>query len=171
MKKNYILFILLFIFAVKISFVSAGEVLVAEAKALPNYPIGVINDPDGYTNVRSGPGKNYSVITKIYKGEYFIIKSTDGEWWSAIAPNGKEGYIHKSRVKIVREDAILTGYINDPDGYTNVRSGPGKKYSVVAKVYEGEMFIILETGEWHKIITKKGIVGYMHYSRINSEEI
>lgn len=60
------------------------------------------------------------------------------------------------------------GQINDPDGYTNVRSGPSVNEEVVAKVQENEVFQILEYGEsWSVIKTPGGKVGYMHTSRIS----
>jgi uncharacterized protein YgiM (DUF1202 family) len=30
--------------------------------------------------------------------------------------------------------------INDPDGYTNVRSGQGASYGIIARINEGEVF-------------------------------
>ncbi len=63
------------------------------------------------------------------------------------------------------------GQINDPDGYTNVRSGPSTNEEVVAKVQENEVFQILKYGEsWSVIKTPGGKVGYMHTSRISPLE-
>jgi hypothetical protein len=57
--------------------------------------------------------------------------------------------------------------INDPDGYTNVRSGPGTRYDVVSRVVEGEIFyVIYQQGNWWRVRTREGISGYMHRSRI-----
>ena len=60
------------------------------------------------------------------------------------------------------------GQINDPDGYTNVRSGPSTSEEIVATVKENEIFQILRYGEnWSVIETAGGKVGYLHTSRIS----
>lgn len=57
--------------------------------------------------------------------------------------------------------------INDPDGYTNVRSGASGKSKVIARVYDGEEFETYpQNGAWWQVKTKSGIEGYMHQSRI-----
>lgn len=57
-----------------------------------------IKDPDGYTNVRKEPGKDYKVITKVYEGETFIVleKNSKGEWAYILTMNGTRGYMHTS---------------------------------------------------------------------------
>ena len=59
----------------------------------------VINDPDGYTNVRSGPGIQRKVIGRIVDGEVFYVLSRRGEWWQVKTRDGKHGFMHHSRVK------------------------------------------------------------------------
>ena len=66
--------------------------------------------------------------------------------------------------------------INDPDGYTNVRSGPGSQHEVIGKVLEGEVFLVDASGSesentWKQITLVlsgdlKQLSGYMHQSRI-----
>ncbi len=64
---------------------------------------GIINDPDGYTNLRKGRGVNHPVIKKIVEGEKFAIKRKEKEWWLVVLADSTEGWIHKSRVKIIKE--------------------------------------------------------------------
>jgi hypothetical protein len=62
----------------------------------------------------------------------------------------------------------LPASIQDPDGFTNVRSGPTTESDVVARVYDGEVFYTFRQGSsWWKVRTKDSIVGYMHVSRIH----
>lgn len=57
-----------------------------------------INDPDGYTNIRSGPGINYSIIGIIKQDEEFYAKvNFKNDWWE-VKSNGVTGYVHKSRI-------------------------------------------------------------------------
>ncbi len=65
------------------------------------FPIAIICDPDGYTNVRSGPGKDHSIIEKIRDGEIFAIVKW-GKWCKIITPTGKNGFVHQSRVKKIK---------------------------------------------------------------------
>ncbi len=58
----------------------------------------VINDPDGYTNVRNGKSVQSEILFEIMEGEEFKVLNKDGSWWQ-IDYNGEKGYIHSSRVK------------------------------------------------------------------------
>ncbi len=65
-----------------------------------------INDPDGYTNVRSGRGNEFSIITTIDKDDLFYCENTNAEWLSIIALRWKdskqiEGFIHRSKVQFI----------------------------------------------------------------------
>jgi uncharacterized protein YgiM (DUF1202 family) len=62
----------------------------------------VINDPDGYTNIRSGPGTQYEIIGTVVENEVFYVISTEGNWWRIRTKDGKEGYMHKSRIRILK---------------------------------------------------------------------
>ncbi|VXD13399.1 SH3 domain-containing protein [Marinoscillum sp. 108] len=66
---------------------------------------GVINDPDGYTNVRKGPGTNYEIVAKAQDNEIFYIEDSDSDWFLIylIENNYLEGYIHSSRVRRISE--------------------------------------------------------------------
>lgn len=58
-----------------------------------------INDPDGYTNIRSGKGRNFEILGIVREGEIFqVIKDNSSDWWQAKTSSGVTGYIHKSRV-------------------------------------------------------------------------
>jgi len=59
----------------------------------------IINDPDGYTNVRNEPAGK--VIDKIYQYEIFTLQPKEGSWWSVKLFNGTTGYVHSSRVEII----------------------------------------------------------------------
>lgn len=61
----------------------------------------VINDPDGYTNVRSGQGASYGIIARINEGEvFYAMPQQNSDWWPIRTVDGKYGYIHRSRIKI-----------------------------------------------------------------------
>jgi len=61
-------------------------------------------------------------------------------------------------------------YINDKDGYTNVRRDPSSSSPVIARIPEGEVFISYaeKDASWYQVETKNRIKGYVHKSRIQS---
>jgi len=66
--------------------------------------IGIINDPDGYTNVRDGKGTTYEVIGEVKEGEQFrYFADLESNWWAieTILYYGTplKGFIHKSRIQ------------------------------------------------------------------------
>jgi hypothetical protein len=65
---------------------------------------GVINDPDGYTNVRLKPDTSAPVVAKVNKGEVFTYE-TEGvpqypKWLKVTLPSGTSGWMHSSRIVI-----------------------------------------------------------------------
>ena len=92
---------LLFVLFVLISFSSISQ----------NLKFGIINDPDGYTNVRSEPRGNSKIIRQINENEVFSYTYTDShDWYEVTLINCHDsnnttyfpsmvGYMHKSRVR------------------------------------------------------------------------
>ncbi|WP_435578438.1 SH3 domain-containing protein [Gilvibacter sp.] len=71
----------------------------------PEIKMAVINDPDGYTNLREQSSTKSKVIEKILDNQEFEVyvedKLTD-DWWFVYNPKtGNSGYIHKSRVNFI----------------------------------------------------------------------
>lgn len=58
----------------------------------------VINDPDGYTNVRQQPNGKSQIIARISEGQGFTTHPQSAEWWQVKLGNGAIGYMHKSRI-------------------------------------------------------------------------
>lgn len=58
-----------------------------------------INDPDGYTNVRSAPTKQSEVLDKILEGEDFKVLGLLDSWYKVESPTGKIGFVYFNRVK------------------------------------------------------------------------
>lgn len=57
-----------------------------------------INDPDGYTNVRSAPTKQSEVLDKILEGEDFKVLGLLNSWYKVESPTGKIGFVYFNRV-------------------------------------------------------------------------
>lgn len=61
----------------------------------------VIDDPDGFTNLRSQKSASSEVVARVNQGEQFYTYTQDGNWWQVMTSDGKVGYMHVSRIKIV----------------------------------------------------------------------
>lgn len=60
-------------------------------------------------------------------------------------------------------------FIQDPDGYTNLRKEKNTSSQIVQKINSGESIDVLDnSGDWYLIKTKEGNKGYVHKSRIKS---
>ena len=57
-------------------------------------------DPDGWTNLRSGPSASAAIVGRVKEGEIFWTRPRDGLWWRARTAGGIEGYVHRSRVRL-----------------------------------------------------------------------
>lgn len=60
--------------------------------------LGLINDADGYVNIRKGAGTNYEVVGKLYNMEIFNYWEIES-WYIIETNKGVRGYVHKSRIK------------------------------------------------------------------------
>lgn len=58
-----------------------------------------IHDSDGYTNLRKDKNTSSEVVEKINSGEQIEVLDNSGDWWLVKTKNGKQGYVHKSRIK------------------------------------------------------------------------
>lgn len=64
----------------------------------------VIQDPDGYTNIREEPGIEFEVIGKAYEDDYFWVEASEGRWMQVYCPckgANIRGFIHQSRVRML----------------------------------------------------------------------
>ena len=105
----------------------------SEAKDIKNpNPFGVINDPDGYTNVRADKSSSSSIIYEIHdENKRFEILDDNTGWWKIKFdideyPYEIIGFIHNSRIELIGNDddfiIARNGFINADN--LNFRSTP-----------------------------------------------
>ena len=73
----------------------------AERGPAPLPRTAVINDPDGFTNVRDTPSTSGAIVARINDGERFSTRVQQRPWWRVRLDNGTEGWVHRSRIRIV----------------------------------------------------------------------
>ncbi len=123
-------------------------------------------------NVRSGPGLNYSKTEVVYKGASLTIIETQGDWSHVILSSGSKGWVYSSYIKSQSSSSISnstqsTQTINV--SYVNVRSGPGKEYSIKSVAsYGNKVTIISKSGQWCNIKLSNGTTGWINEKYISS---
>ncbi|WP_337661213.1 TIR domain-containing protein [Erythrobacter sp. Alg231-14] len=65
------------------------------------FVIATIQDPDGYTNVRSGPSTGSSIIARVEEGDIFTTYQQSESWWIVQLEDGTEGYIFADRIYVI----------------------------------------------------------------------
>lgn len=65
----------------------------------------VIDDPDGYTNVRSGASVRAALVARVNEGERFTTYTQGGEWWRVRLADGRTGYMARSRIRLIEPGA------------------------------------------------------------------
>lgn len=58
-----------------------------------------IQDPDGFTNLRKDKSTSSEVLQRIKSGEHIEVLDNSEDWFLVKTSEGKQGYVHKSRVK------------------------------------------------------------------------
>jgi len=61
----------------------------------------VIEDPDGFTYVRSMKSSASQIVAKINKNERFCTFHQSENWWQVKTAQGKVGDVHVSRIKLL----------------------------------------------------------------------
>jgi hypothetical protein len=74
-------------------------------KGIPALPVNaltaVINDQDGWSNLRASPGMNGRIIRRIPVGETFMVTGSQGNWRRVTTNSGERGWMHNSVVQII----------------------------------------------------------------------
>lgn len=60
----------------------------------------VIQDKDGYSNVRAQPNIKSNVIEKLFDNEPFYTFEQKGNWWQVCTPTGQVGYLYHDRIRM-----------------------------------------------------------------------
>lgn len=104
----------------------------------------LINDPDGWTNVRSMPDGEAEIVAKIVDGEEFYFDEVPGSNWvkvyrSADASADCIGYMHSSRVMPVggsNGNELSLDSDDDDSDNNKVSSAGSEKWDALLKSYE-----------------------------------
>ena len=85
----------------------------------------VVEDPDGFTNIRSGPSVKSAVSGKAVSGSIVSITGLEGDWAKLASPTGKEkpAYIHSSRLRKLDSWKEVAGKQGKDESKASVKDG------------------------------------------------
>jgi hypothetical protein len=94
---------------------------------------GVIEDPDGFTNVRAKQRADAPVVGRVKTGEVFEFEAGEGSpWWRVTLGTGKTGWMHYSRIRWHADVADLADG-GPQDELTDYGKSRGFAYHAVAR--------------------------------------
>lgn len=133
---------------------------------------------NGSVNIRTGPGTGYGVIGWALNGDKLEVLSRGTSWhYVKLVKNGKIGYVSASYVSFTQGGSgsgggsgsssatsgsgrVVTKYASSN---VNVRASASSSSGVLTSLKNGTTVTILgRTGDWYKIRTSGGTVGYMY---------
>ncbi|PQM27041.1 hypothetical protein CVO77_18955 [Sphingopyxis lindanitolerans] len=65
----------------------------------------VIDDPDGFTNIRASQTSKAAIVGKVLKGETFLTYRQSGPWWRVRKADGTTGFMFRKYIRLVENDA------------------------------------------------------------------
>ena len=95
---------------------------------------GVIDDPDGYVNLRKEKRADAPVVTKVKAGEPFQFQKKEGEDWCRVKlKSGVSGWMHYSRIKLYFTKDDLPGKSKNGDEIDEQAREQGINYQDVTQ--------------------------------------
>ncbi|MGU3373826.1 SH3 domain-containing protein [Chryseobacterium sp. M5A1_1a] len=89
-------------------------------------------------------------------------------WTDKIVPIPEENV--RDKKCRVEKNQNTNYYIQDADGYTNLRKDKNSSSQIIQKIKTGEQVEVLDqNGDWWLVVSKDRKKGYIHKSRIKSE--
>jgi hypothetical protein len=79
-----------------------GLILLMYYNSYSQSRIGIINDPDGFSNIRQERNVNSKIVTKIQSYRPFEFITHESGWYSVSLNNQAIGFIHKSRINEIK---------------------------------------------------------------------
>ena len=70
-----------------------------------NTRMAVIDDDDGWSNLRAAPSYNAGIIRKIYSNETFMVGKAQGRWHQVTTNSGETGWMHVTVIRYTDENS------------------------------------------------------------------
>lgn len=76
----------------------------------------VIDDPDGFTNIRAGQSTTAAIVGKVLEGETFLTYKQPGAWWRVRKADGTTGFMFRKYLRLVEGGATAGSAEPGPTG-------------------------------------------------------
>lgn len=64
--------------------------------------LAIINDLDGFVNVRAEKSSDSEILMTIKEGDFFLCEPTEENWWKIDNFYTKTGFVYKSKIRLVK---------------------------------------------------------------------
>ncbi len=143
-----------------LALVLSGMAVPARADGKIAYGAATVNA--AVLNVRSGPGKDNSIVGTVTNGSIVVILEQTNNDWYKINFEGTVGYVSTEYLQYVVTSANFTARGTVTADSVRVRKGPGTSYDTVSNCAHGENVDVIGINSgWYKIVTGAGITGYI----------
>ncbi|MAM61919.1 SH3 domain-containing protein [Maritimibacter sp. UBA3975] len=121
----------------------------------------LVNSPgDGFLNLRSGPGSGFNILYQMPHGSSVETLESAGGWVRVRHESGAVGWAFARYLASAGTSPFRYIY-SAGDGYLNLRTGPGTKFNIIRRMYNGEEVRLLERrGSWVRVRHESGAVGW-----------
>ena len=135
-----------------------NKVSASDTPPSDKYSIGTYQVTTDVLRVRSGPGTNYRIVTRICRGSLQGIDYTDGNWGHLISGAGWICLDYCSKVDETNTNSrYLPGNYQVTASALRVRTGAGTQFRIVSRVYRGSQQNIDYTyGDWGHLSNDAG---------------
>lgn len=114
-------------------------------------------------NLRSGPGRKYSVKWEYGSGFPVSVINKKGNWVKVKDFENDTGWIHKSLLR--KTPQMIVKANRNAEKTINIRHNPGTKNKIVGKAHYGVVFKTLQKKSgWIKVKHESGLVGWIKSS-------
>lgn len=135
--------------------------------AVPAKTLGTYYVTADVLNVRVKASTSSKIAAKVTRGEAVIVNSQSGSWSYITTPKGIKGWVSSSYIDTKKplgekeKNTAKETKITLKDN-SNIRTGPGTNYSVIALEKAGTSLVKLgEKNDWVQVKTTKGKTGWV----------
>ena len=120
--------------------------------------------PDGYLNLRAGPGTQHNILTRLYPDDEVSYVEERGNWLRVRLRNGEVGWASERFLHMFTNfDGTMLTVQQTSDGFLNLREGPGTGHAIKGRLYPGDtVHNVNRKGAWIMVQTRRGQFGWAH---------